>query len=88
MATSSIYGAGAAILVNAVPLSPPFRIEAVGPEGLHERFLGHPSYLGRVAQRIEAYGLQFASEARDELTLPEFIGNTRMRWGAPLAVTD
>lgn len=88
VATSSIYGAGAAILVNAVPLSPPFRIEAVGPQGLHQRFLGHPSYLGRVAQRIEAYGLQFASEARDELTLPEFIGNTRMRWGAPLAVTD
>jgi uncharacterized protein YlxW (UPF0749 family) len=88
VATSSIYGAGAAILVNAVPLSPPFRIEAVGPEGLHERFLGHPSYIGRVAQRIEAYGLQFASEARDELRLPEFIGNTRMRWGAPLAVDD
>jgi uncharacterized protein YlxW (UPF0749 family) len=88
VATSSIYGAGAAILVNAVPLSPPFRIEAVGPEGLHDRFLGHPSYLGRVAQRIEAYGLQFASEPRDDLTLPEFIGNTRMRWGAPLMSDD
>jgi uncharacterized protein YlxW (UPF0749 family) len=88
VATTSIYGAGAAILVNAVPLSPPFRIEAVGPEGLHDRFLGHPSYLGRVAQRIEAYGLQFASEARDELTLPVFIGNTRMRWGTPLPVDD
>jgi uncharacterized protein YlxW (UPF0749 family) len=88
VATTSIYGAGAAILVNAVPLSPPFRIEAVGPEGLHDRFLGHPSYLGRVAQRIEAYGLQFASEARDELTLPVFIGNTRMRWGAPLPEDD
>lgn len=88
VATSSIYGAGAAILVNAVPLSPPFRIEAVGPEGLHDRFLGHPSYLGRVAQRIEAYGLQFASEARGEVTLHEFIGNTRMRWGAPLTEAD
>lgn len=88
VATSSIYGAGAAILVNAVPLSPPFRIEAVGPEGLHDRFLGHPSYLGRVAQRIEAYGLQFASEARDEVDLPGFIGNTQLRWGAPLAEED
>jgi len=84
VATSSIYGAGAAILVNAVPLSPPFRIEAVGLEGLHDRFLGHPNYLGRVAQRIDAYGLQFASEARDKVDLPEFIGNTRMRWGAPM----
>ena len=88
VATSSIYGAGAAILVNAVPLSPPFRIEAVGPEGLHDRFLGHPGYIGRVAQRIDAYGLEFASEPRDKLTLPAFIGNTRMRWGAPLPESD
>jgi uncharacterized protein YlxW (UPF0749 family) len=85
VATSSIYGAGAAILVNAVPLSPPFRIEAIGPEGLHDRFLAHPSYLARVALRIEAYGLEFASEARDEVTLPEFIGNTQLRWGTAVS---
>ena len=66
------------------PLSPPFRIEAIGPDGLHDRFLANPSYLARVARRIDAYGLEFASEARDELTLPAFIGNTRLRWGAPL----
>ena len=81
VATSSIYGAGSAILVNAVPLSPPFRIEAIGPEGLHDRFLAHPSFLARVALRIDAYGLEFASEARDELTLPAFIGNTRAALG-------
>jgi uncharacterized protein YlxW (UPF0749 family) len=83
VATSSIYGVGSTILVNTAFLSPPFRIEAIGPEGLQDRFLAHPSYLGRVAQRIDVYGLQFASEARDELTLPAFIGNTRLRWGAP-----
>jgi uncharacterized protein YlxW (UPF0749 family) len=86
VATSSIYGAGSAILVNAVPLSPPFRIEAIGPKGLHDRFLAHPSFLARVARRVEAYGLEFASEPRDEVTLPEFIGTTRLRWGA--AVSD
>ncbi len=85
VASTSIYGAGAAILVNAVPLSPPFRIEAIGPEGLHDRFLAHPSYLARVALRIDAYGLEFASEPRDEVTLPAFIGNTRLRWGTPLS---
>ena len=85
VATSSIYGAGAAILVNAVPLSPPFRIEAIGPEGLHDRFLAHPSYLARVALRIDAYGLEFASERRDELTLPDFLGNTRLRWGTAIS---
>jgi uncharacterized protein YlxW (UPF0749 family) len=88
VASSSIYGAGAAILVNAVPLSPPFRVEAVGPEGLHDRFLAHPSYLARVARRIEAYGLQFASEARDEVDLPGYVGNTQMRWGAPVSEAE
>ena len=88
VATSSIYGVGASILVNTAFLSPPFRIEAIGPEGLNDRFLAHPSYLLRVARRIDAYGLQFASEARDELTLPAFVGNTRLRWGAPITEAD
>lgn len=88
VATTSIYGVGSSILVNTAFLSPPFRIEAIGPEGLHDRFLAHPSYLARVAQRIDAYGLQFASEARDELTLDAFIGNTQLRWGAPIAGPD
>ncbi len=88
VATSSIYGVGSSILVNTAFLSPPFRVEAIGADGLHDRFLSHPSYLARVARRIDAYGLQFASEARDELTLPAFVGNTRLRWGAPVQDPD
>ncbi len=88
VATSSIYGVGSSILVNTAFLSPPFRIEAIGPEGLHERFLADPSYLARVARRIDAYGLQFASEPRDDLTLPAFIGNTALRWGVPREEAD
>jgi uncharacterized protein YlxW (UPF0749 family) len=88
VSTTSIYGVGSSILVNTAFLSPPFRIEAIGPEGLHDRFLVHPSYLARLHERIEAYGLQFASEARDELTLPAFIGNTRLRWGAAMSEAD
>jgi uncharacterized protein YlxW (UPF0749 family) len=84
VATSSIYGAGTAILVNYVPLSPPYRIEAIGPEGLFDRFNAHPSFVGRVSQRIEAYGLQYASEPRDDVTLPGFIGNIQLRWGVPV----
>ncbi|HJP70803.1 MAG TPA: DUF881 domain-containing protein, partial [Candidatus Limnocylindria bacterium] len=83
VSTTSIYGAGSAILVNQALLSPPFRIEAIGPDGLQDRFLANPFYIGRLSLRIETFGLQFASEARDELRLPAFIGNTRLRWGAP-----
>lgn len=84
VATSSIYGAGAAILVNGLALSPPYRIEAIGPEGLADRFLAHPAYLDRVLPKVEAYGLQFASQAQGEVTVQGFVGNTRLRWGAPL----
>lgn len=86
--TTSIYGVGASILVNSAFLSPPFRIEAVGADGLADRFLAHPSYLTRVSERIEAYGLQFAWEARDEIQLPAFIGSTQLRYGAPRPEAD
>lgn len=83
VATSSIYGVGASILVNTAFLSPPFRIEAIGPEGLLERFSEHPAFKGRAAQRIEVFGLEFATQATDALDLPAFVGNTRFRWAVP-----
>jgi uncharacterized protein YlxW (UPF0749 family) len=83
VATSSIYGVGASVLVNTAFLSPPFRIEAIGSEGLLERFSSDAAFRGRVAQRIDAFGLEFASQAADSLDIPAFIGNTRFRWAVP-----
>ena len=83
VATSSIYAVGASILVNTAFLSPPFRVEAIGSEGLHERFLDSPAFRGRVAQRIDVFGLEFASQAANEVELPAFVGNTRFRWAVP-----
>lgn len=84
VATSSIYGVGASVLVNTSFLSPPFRIEAIGGDGLLERFQSHPAFTGRVAQRIEFFGLEYAAAAADELQLPAFIGSTAFRWGVPI----
>jgi uncharacterized protein YlxW (UPF0749 family) len=83
VATSSIYGVGASVLVNTAFLSPPFRIEAIGSEGLIDRFTTDAAFRGRVAQRIDAFGLEFASQAADSLDLDAFIGNTRFRWAVP-----
>lgn len=83
VSTSSIYGVGASILVNTAFLSPPFRIEAIGPDDLLSRFQSDAAYLGRVAQRIDAFGLEFAAQANGSLTLPAFVGSTRFRWGVP-----
>lgn len=85
VATSSIYGVGASVLVNTAFLSPPFRIEAIGSDGLLDRFATNPAYRGRVAQRIAAFGLEFASQAADSLELAAFVGNTRFRWAVPTA---
>lgn len=83
VSTSSIYGVGASILVNTAFLSPPFRIEAIGSDGISGRFLSNPAYLGRVANRIEAFGLEFATQENGSLNLPAFVGNTRFRWAVP-----
>jgi uncharacterized protein YlxW (UPF0749 family) len=88
VATSSIYGVGASVLVNTAFLSPPFRIEAIGPDGLLDRFLLSDGFRGRVGQRIEFFGLEFASAAADDLRLPAFIGNTRFRWAVPVDETS
>lgn len=83
VATSSIYGVGASVLVNTAFLSPPFRIEAIGSEGLLDRFAQNAAFQGRVAQRIEVFGLEFASQSADDLVLAAFVGNTRFRWAVP-----
>jgi uncharacterized protein YlxW (UPF0749 family) len=83
VATSSIYGVGASILVNTAFLSPPFQIKAIGAEGLLDRFNANPAFRGRVAQRIDLFGLEYASQAADALEVPAFVGNTRFRWAVP-----
>ncbi|MEP6807444.1 MAG: DUF881 domain-containing protein [Chloroflexota bacterium] len=85
VATSSIYAVGASVLVNTAFLSPPFRIEAIGSEGLIDRFQANDAFQGRVAQRIQAFGLEFATQAAPSLDLPAFVGNTRFRWAVPAA---
>jgi uncharacterized protein YlxW (UPF0749 family) len=84
VASSSIYGGGAGILINGTALSPPYRITAIGPDGLHDRFQAHPAFLARVLPRIEAYDLQFESEARAEVTVPAFLAIPPLRWGVPV----
>jgi uncharacterized protein YlxW (UPF0749 family) len=83
VATSSIYGVGASILVNTAFLSPPFQIKAIGPAGLLDRFDADPAFRGRVSQRIDAFGLEYASQPADAIEVPAFIGNTRFRWAVP-----
>ena len=83
VSTSSIYGVGSSVLVNTSFLSPPFRVQAIGSRGLLDRFLANPAYLGRVAQRITSYGLEFATSSDPAVDSPAVVGNTRFRWAVP-----
>jgi uncharacterized protein YlxW (UPF0749 family) len=84
VATSSIYGVGSSVLVNTAFLSPPFRIEAIGPGGILDRFKNDPAFIGRVKQRIDAFGLEFATAGAAALDLQPFVGSTRLRWATPV----
>ncbi|HEY7738287.1 MAG TPA: DUF881 domain-containing protein [Candidatus Limnocylindria bacterium] len=88
VATSSIYGVGASVLVNTAFLSPPFRLEAIGPGDMTERFATDPAYLGRVAQRIQAFDLEFAYTSAADLRLPAYIGPTSLRWAVPIEAAE
>ena len=83
VATSSIYGVGASVLVNTAFLSPPFRIQAIGGDGLLDRFQASAAFRGRVALRIDNFGLEFAAQAAGDLQIPAFVGSTRFRWAVP-----
>jgi uncharacterized protein YlxW (UPF0749 family) len=84
VANSSVYGVGNSILVNVSRFSPPFQVQAIGPDGLLDRFLESETFRGRVSQRIDAFGLEFATAEVEALHLPAFVGSTRFRWGVPL----
>jgi uncharacterized protein YlxW (UPF0749 family) len=83
VASSSIYGVGSSVLVNTAFLQPPFRIEAIGPDDMHDRFVDHRAFVGRVGRRIEVYGLEFATATSDSLRLSAYLGTTRLRWAVP-----
>ncbi|GAB2672800.1 DUF881 domain-containing protein [Thalassiella azotivora] len=81
-ATSSIREAGAAVLVNFRPLSPPYDIQAIGdPQGLQVRFAS--SLAGRYLAGIQQnYGVRASVTGAAELQLPGATG-VRLRYAVP-----
>jgi uncharacterized protein YlxW (UPF0749 family) len=68
-ARSAIRSAAGAILVNYRPLTPPYAVSAIGPEGLAERFQATQAadQLRAVARQ---FGIGFVTESADALVLP------------------
>lgn len=72
-ARSAIRSAAGAILVNYRPLRPPYQVQAIGPQSLADTFAAgaDASALKGVS---EQYGIGFAVNQADELSLPAATG--------------
>jgi len=68
-AQSAIRSAASAILVNYRPLKPPYRVEAIGPEDLAQRFAATAD-AAELQGVSEQFGIGFATERLDQVQLP------------------
>lgn len=73
---SAIRSAGEAILVDFRPLSPPYRIEAIGnPKTLEARFMDGPGG-GLLYALNDEYDIRYDVQTEDELRLPAASSTT------------
>jgi uncharacterized protein YlxW (UPF0749 family) len=81
-AQTAIREAGSAILVDYRPLSPPYRIDAIGPPDLGPIFL--KTQTGSLYQTWrQVYGLQFSVASAAHLTLPA-ASNVVVHYAKPM----
>lgn len=77
--TTAIRSAGSSILINYRVLTSPYVVEAVGnPSALHDQFLD-----SELAEDFgvwqDVFGLGFAVEEVEEVTVPAYTGSVRLR---------
>ncbi|MDQ3973188.1 MAG: DUF881 domain-containing protein, partial [Actinomycetota bacterium] len=87
IATTAIRSAGGSVLVNYRVLTSPYVIEAIGePRRLREGFLR--SQLGEdFAVWRDVYGLGYAVQEADDLTVPAFAGSIGLRTATAAGAT-
>ncbi len=81
---TAIREAGAAILVDYRPLSPPYEIRAVGDPDVLEPEFADSATARRFRTYVEAYGLRFEVERAERLDLPG-SETSRLRHAVPAA---
>lgn len=83
-ATTAIRAAGDRILVNFVPVASPYRVTAIGdPDGL-ESMLRDTQISRQFDVWTQVYGLGFAVQPSDELSLPGLQAEERLEWARPV----
>lgn len=82
-ATTTIRAAGGAILVDYRPLTSPYQVVAIGPDGLAGRF-GKSATAARFRRYTETYRMGFEIRERKGLKLPA-APEPRLRYASPQA---
>jgi uncharacterized protein YlxW (UPF0749 family) len=80
VATTPIRAAGGTIVVNFRPLSPPFKVTAIGAD---RRTFASSEIARRFERWTELFGLGFSVQERSSLTVPAYTGRVTISTAEP-----
>ena len=84
VSTTGIKCVGNTVVLDGVPYSPPYVIEAIGNHGRLHASLDASSEVATYAEYAERYGLGLEQTDLDEVTAPAYVGNVSMRHASPV----
>ena len=81
--SSSVYCVGSTIMVNGTLMSPPFNINAIGPQNSLLGVFDDPNQLQDIKQRRDVQGLGFRVTRASAIHVPAFSGALNVRFAEP-----
>ena len=81
--SSSVYCVGSTIMVNGTLMSPPFNINAIGPQNSILGVFDDPNQLQDIKQRRDVQGLGFRVTRASAIHVPAFSGALNVRFAEP-----
>jgi uncharacterized protein YlxW (UPF0749 family) len=83
VSSSSVYCVGSTIMVNGTLMSPPFNINAIGPQNALLGAFDDPNQLQDIKQRRDVQGLGFRVTRAAAIHVPAFSGAVNVRYAEP-----
>jgi uncharacterized protein YlxW (UPF0749 family) len=83
VSSSSVYCVGSTIMVNGTLMSPPFNINAIGPQNALLGAFDDPNQLQDIKQRRDVQGLGFRVTRAAAIHVPAFSGALNVRYAEP-----
>jgi uncharacterized protein YlxW (UPF0749 family) len=83
VSSSSVYCVGSTIMVNGTLMSPPFNINAIGPQNSLLGAFDDPNQLQDIKQRRDVQGLGFRVTRANAIHVPAYSGALNVRYAEP-----